>query len=74
MIMVHGAQMANSIFSVEGTMFVELGCHIPKFLGSRTYLRLIGAEYLGVAACANGENSTGQVVCLDCAKKKKDHM
>jgi len=73
MIMVHGAQMANSIFSVEGTMFVELGCRIPSFLGSQTYLSLIDAKYLGVVACAKGGNREDNVVCLECEEEKKDY-
>ncbi|KAL7468646.1 hypothetical protein ACHAXS_008879 [Conticribra weissflogii] len=54
-IMVHGAQMANSIFSVEGTMFVELGCRVFEFLGSQNYLKLIGGKYTMVQFCWNGE-------------------
>ncbi len=49
--MVHGAQMANSIFSVEE----ELGCRAFEFLGSQNYLKLIGGKDTMVQFCWNGE-------------------
>jgi len=54
-------------------MFVELGCRIPSFLGSQTYLSLIDAKYLGVVACAKGGNREDNVVCLECEEEKKDY-
>lgn len=38
LVMVHGAQMANNIFALPGTFFIELGCDIPVFLGEKSYL------------------------------------
>ena len=38
LVMVHGAQMANNIFALPGTFFIELGCHIEAFLGEKSYL------------------------------------
>ncbi len=67
--MVHGAQMANSIFSVEGTMFVELGCRVFEFLGSQNYLKLIGGKYTMVQLCWKGESSEKDF-CLDCTEEK----
>mmetsp|Transcript_2236 Transcript_2236/g.4538 ORF Transcript_2236/g.4538 Transcript_2236/m.4538 type:complete len:552 (+) Transcript_2236:3-1658(+) len=68
-IMVHGAQMANSIFTVEGTMFVELGCRVFEFLGSKNYLNLIGGKYTMVQLCWRGETSEKDF-CLDCTQEK----
>jgi hypothetical protein len=61
LIMVHGAQMANSIFTVDGTLIIEIGCAIPDFLGTPTFLSLIGAQYEKVLDCENN-----QTVCLEC--------
>lgn len=68
-IMVHGAQMANSIFTVEGTIFVELGCRVFEFLGSKNYLNLIGGKYTIVQLCWRGETSEKDF-CLDCTQEK----
>ena len=38
LVMVHGAQMANNIFALPGTFFIEVGCEIPGFLGEESYL------------------------------------
>ncbi|KAL7546610.1 hypothetical protein ACHAWF_009943, partial [Thalassiosira exigua] len=43
--MVHGAQMSNTIFSVEKTLFVEVGCAIPEFIGNKKYMTLIDGVY-----------------------------
>jgi hypothetical protein len=62
LIMVHGAQMANSIFTVDGTVFIEIGCDIPPFLGEETYLSLIGGRYGKVVGC----EEDGNEICLKC--------
>ena len=65
MIMVHGAQMANSIFTVEGTLFVEVGCAIPEFMGEKIYLSLIGGRYAQVVSC-NSSNDDPDSPCVEC--------
>jgi hypothetical protein len=61
-VMVHGAQMANSIFSVDGTFFVEIGCRIPVFIGNQGFLNLIDGNYMSVQQCLGKSN----VPCLVC--------
>lgn len=63
LVMVHGAQMANSIFTIKGTVFIEIGCSIPTFLGARTYLSLIDAQYEQVVDC---RSSGANKACLEC--------
>ena len=65
MIMVHGAQMANSIFAVDGTLFVEVGCDIPEFMGEKTYLSLIGGRYAQVKSCTNNDDDP-KLACVKC--------
>ena len=67
MIMVHGAQMANSIFAVDGTLFVEVGCDIPEFLGKETFLSLIGGRYAKVESC---DNSDPNSICVECGQEE----
>jgi capsular polysaccharide biosynthesis protein len=64
LIMVHGAQMANAIFTKEGTKLIEVGCNIPSFLSAPTFLSLINGNYQPIQACTGWQlNST---VCMDC--------
>ena len=67
MIMVHGAQMANSIFAVDGTHFIEVGCSIPLFMGDRTYMSLIDGRYSKVVSC---EKSRPGAACLECGRSE----
>ena len=62
-IMVHGAQMANSIFTVDGTFFVEIGCRIPTFIGNPKFVRLLDAQHMRVEKCAEGKEDRPCVVC-----------
>ena len=63
MIMVHGAQMANSIFAPDGSLFIEVGCNIPGFLNGEKFLSLIGGRYGQVVSC---EFRPEDSACLDC--------
>ena len=69
MVMVHGAQMANSIFAVDGTLFVEVGCAIPQFMGVETYLSLIGGRYAQVLSCNNYKYDS-KLACVECVQRK----
>ena len=64
LVMTHGAQMANSIFAVDGAVFYELGCTIPGFLGNVHFMRLLGGTYKGVQDCS--KVSKPDDVCLTC--------
>jgi len=69
LIMTHGAQMANSIFAVDGAVFYELGCRIPSFLGNPKFMRLLNGTYQAVQkACS--KRSKPDDVCLRCGADK----
>ncbi|EED88188.1 predicted protein [Thalassiosira pseudonana CCMP1335] len=61
-IMTHGAQMANSIFAVDDTVYIELGCSIPTYLANPKFLSLIKAQYQSVVKCGDGNDD----ICLQC--------
>mmetsp|Transcript_9719 Transcript_9719/g.21624 ORF Transcript_9719/g.21624 Transcript_9719/m.21624 type:complete len:510 (+) Transcript_9719:77-1606(+) len=69
-VMVHGAQMGNSIFSVDGTLFVEIGCRIPTYIGNPLYMALLEGQYKIVNRCKGGLNKT---ICLTCVGKDDDY-
>lgn len=62
-IMVHGAQMANSIFAVDKSLFVELGCKIPTFISNQKFLHLIDGKHIKVEKCEDGRDDERCVVC-----------
>ncbi|KAL3798709.1 hypothetical protein HJC23_004460, partial [Cyclotella cryptica] len=58
-IMSHGALMANSIFAIDGTMFVELSCQrFPKFLGNGHHQEAVNCR----------DDDDKNATCLFCAK------
>eukprot|EP00804_Cyclotella_cryptica_P005277 CCRYP_015782-RA/>CCRYP_015782-RA protein AED:0.11 eAED:0.11 QI:658/1/1/1/0.5/0.2/5/1652/486 len=61
--MSHGAQMANSIFAVDGVLFVEMGCQVPVFLGEPAYMALLRGQYRNVTKC---ESENHDLMCLVC--------
>lgn len=63
-IMTHGAQSVNSIFSVDGTLFVELGCNIPVFIGNPKFMDLIGGYHMYVQKCRVGSKEDD--ICVIC--------
>ena len=63
MVMVHGAQMANSIFAVDKSLFVELGCEIPTFIGNEMFMRLLDGRHIQVEECEDGRYDEICVVC-----------
>ncbi|KAL7482708.1 hypothetical protein ACHAW6_008371 [Cyclotella cf. meneghiniana] len=62
-LMSHGAQMANSIFAVDGLLFVEMGCQVPVFLGEPAYVALLRGRYTNVTKC---ESDNHDLMCLVC--------
>jgi len=68
-IMVHGAQMVNSIFSVDGTTFIELGCHIPTFIGNPRYMALLNGHHQSVQEC--GDDANDDDICVICDSSNK---
>eukprot|EP00956_Cyclotella_meneghiniana_P006237 scaffold8147_cov29-Cyclotella_meneghiniana.AAC.2 len=69
LVMVHGAQMANNIFALPGTFFIEVGCEIPGFLGEESYLSIIEAAYAKVEDCQTSDEGA---VCLECGRPVDD--
>eukprot|EP00978_Attheya_sp_CCMP212_P019008 scaffold52711_cov63-Attheya_sp.AAC.1 len=59
--------MANSIFAVDGTSFVELGCVIPTFVGNPKFMHLIGGTHVNVEKCSesSSQKESGDV-CVIC--------
>ncbi|KAL7545448.1 hypothetical protein ACHAWF_008803 [Thalassiosira exigua] len=63
-VMVHGAQMANSIFAVDRTLFVEVGCRIPEFIGNRKFMSLIDGVHKRVEKCRGSNHDASP--CVRC--------
>jgi hypothetical protein len=64
LIMAHGAQMVNSLFSVDKTLFVEMGCYIPTFVGNKNYQSLIDGHHKYVQRCST--DSKEDSICVVC--------
>lgn len=62
-IMVHGEHMANAIFAVDGTKFVEVGCEVSSLIGNPRFMELFDGEYRAVEKCKGDE---GTNVCVKC--------
>ena len=56
--------MANSIFAVDGTFFVELGCYIPTFISNPEFMKLLDGEYRAIQKCEG--SVPAKVPCLVC--------
>ncbi|KAL7489983.1 hypothetical protein ACHAW6_015710 [Cyclotella cf. meneghiniana] len=63
-IMVRGEHMANVIFAVDGTTFVEVGCEVKSFIGNPRFMELMDGTYKAVEKCKKGEND--DVACVVC--------
>ncbi|KAL7515001.1 hypothetical protein ACHAXN_012851 [Cyclotella atomus] len=61
-IMVHGEHMANAIFAVDGTTFVEVGCKVQSLIGNANFMNLMDGTYKSVERC-KGEDDAACVVC-----------
>jgi len=63
-VMVHGAQMVNSIFAVDGSFFYELGCSVPTFVGNEHFMDWLDGHHKSVEECPAG--SLEDAVCVVC--------
>ena len=64
-IMVHGEQMANAIFSVDRTTFVEVGCKVSSLIGNPRFMELMDGNYKSVEKCT-GKKGKDDNVCVAC--------
>lgn len=69
-IMAHGQHMANAIFAIDGTYFVEVGCKVESLIGSRRFMELFDGKYRAVERCS-GKDGTS-VVCVVCKDKESE--
>lgn len=69
-IMAHGKHMANSIFSVDGTSFVEVGCKVDSLISNPRFMDLVGGKYFAIERCTktNEGDEGGADVCVICAE------
>lgn len=64
-IMVHGEHMANAIFAVDGTTFVEVGCEVKSLIGNPRFMELMDGTYTAVEKCKKGSEEDGACVVCD---------
>ncbi len=69
-IMVHGEQMSNAIFAVDGTTFVEVGCKVSSLIGNPKFMALMDSSYQAVEKCTEG--AEGNSVCVVCDSDEDD--
>jgi hypothetical protein len=73
-IMAHGKHMANAIFSVDGTSFVEVGCKVKSLISNQHFMNLVGGKYFSVESCNKkkdgGDDSVD--VCVVCKEEGGD--
>ena len=66
-IMAHGSHMANAIFAVDGTSFVEVGCKVESLIGNPKFMELMDGKYRAVEKCAeDGGDEDDDTVCVKC--------
>mmetsp|Transcript_7573 Transcript_7573/g.16372 ORF Transcript_7573/g.16372 Transcript_7573/m.16372 type:complete len:681 (-) Transcript_7573:1472-3514(-) len=63
-IMAHGQHMANAIFAVDGTSFVEVGCKVESLIGNPRFMKLMDGKYKAVEKCTEGGDDGS--VCVAC--------
>jgi len=61
-VMVHGEHMANAIFAVDGTVFIEVGCKVKSLIGNARFMDMIDGSYTTVEKCKGDKNDT----CVIC--------
>lgn len=69
-IMAHGQHMANAIFAIDGTSFVEVGCKVESLIGNPKFMGLMDGKYRAVEKC---EEKDSDNVCVRC-KGDEDEM
>jgi hypothetical protein len=66
-IMAHGSHMANAIFAVDGTTFVEVGCKVESLVGNPRFMEMMDGKYRAVEKCDDAEDGEEEsVVCVKC--------
>lgn len=68
-IMAHGQHMANAIFAVDGTSFVEVGCRVESLIGNPRFMELMDGNYKAVEQCS--EEAGEGAVCVVCSEEKE---
>ncbi|KAL7542760.1 hypothetical protein ACHAXR_013092 [Thalassiosira sp. AJA248-18] len=74
-IMAHGQHMANAIFAVDGTSFVEVGCKVESLIGNPRFMELMDGKYRSVEKCTKKDNDAegdDEAVCVKCKGKDDD--
>lgn len=61
--------MVNSIFSVDGITFIELGCSIPPFIGNPRFMALLNGHHQSIQEC--GEDPNDDDICIICDSSNK---
>lgn len=72
-IMAHGQQMANAIFAIDGTYFVEVGCKVDSLIGNPSFMELFDGKYRAVERCSD-KNAAGKGdnICVVCNDEETD--
>lgn len=68
-IMAEGTYMANAIFAVDGTSFVEVGCNVGgrSLIGNPKFMALMDGKYRAVERCnEDSEDDDNGNVCVVC--------
>lgn len=74
-IMAKGQHMANAIFAVDGTSFVEVGCKVQSLIGNPKFMKLMGGKYRAVERCSGGGGGNANEasdVCAICKGEGED--
>ncbi|KAL7539778.1 hypothetical protein ACHAWF_006503 [Thalassiosira exigua] len=63
-----GGHMANAVFAVDGTSFVEVGCKVEGPIGNPKFMALMDGKYRAVERCGKDEGVGGKdgAVCVVC--------
>jgi capsular polysaccharide biosynthesis protein len=71
-IMAHGQQMANAIFAIDGTYFVEVGCKVKSLIGNASFMELFDGKYRAVERCSEKKGDTTNNICVVCNDEESD--
>ena len=71
-VMVSGDHLANAIFAVDGTSFVEVGCSSQSLIGNSYFMALLSGTHQSVTGCS--ESQAEDEVCVTCTTKSSFTM
>jgi len=72
-IMAQGQHMANAIFAVDGTSFVEVGCKVESLIGNPKFMSLMDGKYRAVEKCNDKDGGDdNSAVCVKCKDGEDD--